>query len=234
MSEEDKIHLLTTWLEGHLTPAQQSQFERLCLQDEAFAKQVERANAFALMSESDEPEPSPEWNREASFNFKPTPSWWQWQGLPLTSMACSVFAILLVVTGFNMDYHQGRFSFGFGNSLAPSEIEDIVAVYVDEQVTQKVTDYQQNNQALLVQYLDALQDQQLQSSAQLTEYVLTSNRQERREDFAEFIKFINQQRQDDQMFFARQISELQNEISANTGELSNPLVPVSDLIINDE
>lgn len=234
MSKEDKINLLASWLEGRLTPEQQKQFEQVCLHDKHFAKQVERANAFALMSETDEAEPAPEWNREASFNFKPKAAWWHWHGLPLASMACSVFAILLVVTGFNMEYQQGRFSFGFGKGLSPLEIESLVAAKVDKEVSQRVNDYQQDNQALLAQYLDALQDQQQQSSSQLTEYVLTSSRQERREDFAEFIKFINQQRQDDQVFYARQISELQDEISASTGQFSTPIVPVSDLSINDE
>lgn len=231
MSEHDKIELLSLWLEGKLRPEQQQAFAQLCLQDANFAKQVEQANHFQLMSETNKVEAVPDWNKDATFKHVGKKPWWQWEGLPAISMACSVFALVMVLTGFNLDYQDGRFSVGFGalkksNTLAQADIEDIV--------TAQVQQYQRANQALLSQYLDAMQDQQLQNSAQLTEYVLTSSRQERREDFAEFIKFINQQRQDDQVFYARQLNDLHDEINNRSGQLLVPALPISDLTDNDE
>jgi hypothetical protein len=78
-----------------------------------------------------------------------------------------------------------------------------------------------------------MQKQQLQTSTQLTEYLLTSNRQERREDFAELLKFVNQQRYDDQIFYARQLNDLQDEINIQTGFRVDTVIPVSDISIND-
>jgi RNA polymerase-interacting CarD/CdnL/TRCF family regulator len=95
---------------------------------------------------------------------------------------------------------------------------------VDEMVEQRVTQevakalgeqrdfYQQANQTLFKEYAQALSTQQQQSSAELTKYLLASSREERKHDFAELIKFINEQRIDDQRFYARQFTRLQDEI----------------------
>ena len=92
-------------------------------------------------------------------------------------------------------------------------------------VDAKLNDYQIANQAMFGKYVDAIAAQQKESSAQLTQYLLSSSRQERREDFAEFVKFINQQRDDDQRFMARQINHLQQDISLLQGsyETAEPL-----------
>ena len=76
-------------------------------------------------------------------------------------------------------------------------------------------------------YADAMAAQQRESSAQLTQYLLASGRQERREDFAEFVKFINQQRDDDQRFMARQLNHLKQEINAMENSYSADL-PVTE------
>jgi len=65
---------------------------------------------------------------------------------------------------------------------------------------------------VLTAFTQSLQEQQLSTSTQLTNYLLASSRQERKEDFGELIKFINEQRSDDQVYFARQLNQLQQEI----------------------
>ena len=72
--------------------------------------------------------------------------------------------------------------------------------------------YQEANQVLFKEYAQSLAAQQQQTSAELTQYLLTSSREARKQDFAELLQFINDQRIDDQRFYARQFSKLQNEI----------------------
>ena len=122
------------------------------------------------------------------------------------SMAMSAMAIVMVVSGFSVQVSEGKLTMGF--QQGPSD-EQVAAL-----VNQKLNDYQQANQAMFTQYVTALQQQQQENSTQLTQYLLTSSRQERREDFAELIKFINQQRDDDQRYYARQLTQLQREINS--------------------
>jgi hypothetical protein len=218
MSEQDKINLLALWLEGQLSQSQQSEFEQLCMQNSDFAERVEQANFTKMMSETATTQEVPGWDRESTFREVASgadtqPRWWHWQGLPIASFACSVCAIVMVSTGFSVQVTEGRMSFGFSqNTITEADVDNLLAA--------KIESYQQNNQRLFSQYIDAMQSQQLQANTQLTEYLLSSSRQERREDFAELIKFVNEQRRDDQVFYARQINELKQDISTFSPGLS--------------
>jgi len=229
MPEEDKITLFAAWLEGNLSPEQQRHFETLCIQDKDFAARVEQANFASMLSETTPDLAPPLWDKAATFNANLVSSqqvqaWWQWQGFSFASFACSIAAIVMVTTGFNLEYSNGRLSAGFATkSIDKNEINTILDA--------RVADYQASNQQLFAQYINAIQTQQQQSNTQLTEYLLSSSRQERREDFAELITFINQQRRDDQNFYARQITDLQQEITlfgqqaSLNGDFTQPLVP---------
>lgn len=225
VTNEQKVILFSAWIDGKLNKEQQVEFERLCLSDPQFSKQVEHANYVGLLSDTSQELTPPEWDKNEGFNFTHKAPWWQWQAMPVAAFACSIVALLMVTTGFNINIENGRASVGFGSAVPTQQIEALVQARMDE--------YQQNNQALLTQYVDSLQKQQLQTSTQLTEYLLTSNRQERREDFAELLKFVNQQRYDDQIFYARQLNDLQDEINIQTGFRVDTVLPVSDISIND-
>lgn len=217
MLDNDKQSLLAAWLDGSLTAEQRQQFERLCLEDDAFADRVETAGRCFTASENFVAPAVPAWDKSATFVAPTQSRWFEWQGWPLASMAMSVLAMVMVVSGFRVDMSDDRLSLGFGDSLDKHE----VAALVDA----KVEDYKNANQAVFREYADALASQQRQSSAELTEYLLASSRKERREDFAELVKFINQQRTDDQRFYARQLHNLQQDVSAL--ESSQPLSPLS-------
>lgn len=223
--DEQKVTVFSAWVEGTLNSEQQAVFEQLCISDPEFAKQVERSNYLGLVSNTAVAVEPPKWDKESRFAFTEKAPWWQWQALPLVAFSFSIVALFMVATGFNINLENGRASFGFGAELPTAQLEKLVQSRLDE--------YQQSNQALLAQYVDSLQKQQLQSSSQLTEYLLTSSRQERREDFAELIKFVNQQRYDDQIFYARQMNDLQQEINLQTGYRFDAIVPVTDISIND-
>ena len=222
---EQKVFLFSAWIEGKLNDQQQAQFEQLCLSDPEFSKQVEHANHIGLLNDSSLALTPPIWDKNSGFTFPDKTPWWQWQALPVAAFACSIVALLMVVTGFNINIENGRASLGFSSNVSPQQLDQLVQARMDE--------YQQSNQALLTQYVNSMQKQQLQTSTQLTEYLLTSNRQERREDFAELLKFVNQQRYDDQIFYTRQLNDLQDEINIQTGYRVNSVIPVSDISIND-
>lgn len=206
MANYESDYLFGQWLDNALTNEERDAFEALCLSDEAFAAQVETATQLSVAAEQFTPPPMPAWDKNTTFVAPDKPKWWQWQGLPVMSMAMSALAIVMVVSGFSVQVSEGKLTMGF--QQGPSD-EQVAAL-----VNQKLNDYQQANQAMFTQYVAALQQQQQENSTQLTQYLLTSSRQERREDFAELIKFINQQRDDDQRYYARQLTQLQREINS--------------------
>ena len=100
-------------------------------------------------------------------------------------------------------------------------------------VDEKLNQFHTDNQLLLQNYADAMRDQQEQSAAALTHYLLSSSRQERQADFAELVSFINDQRQDDQRFMTRQLSSLQREIDS-IGQGYSSTMPASYLMSEED
>jgi hypothetical protein len=246
MSEQDKIELFAAWLADELSADQQSKFEEVCTTDADFAKRVGAANFSRMLGETSVNADAPSWDKEEAFDFSAlavkqaakngasySGYWWQRQGLSMASFACSVVAIVMVTTGFNVQINEGRVSVGFNQSEVSEQ--DIAAL-----VDTRIATYQQTNQMLFSQYIDAMQSQQIQANTQLTEYLLSSSRQERREDFAELIKFVNEQRSDDQNFYARQINDLKQDIDLfgsnlldDASSIRAPMLPTPNTAINE-
>ena len=65
-------------------------------EEQEWQQRVHAANFVAHQSDVMVDEEVPNWDRTAMFDIEER-SWWQWQGLPAMSMACSVFAIALVL-----------------------------------------------------------------------------------------------------------------------------------------
>ncbi len=226
MHDIDREQLLAKWLENNLNDQERQAFEHLCLHDQSFSQHVETANSVAFTAQQFEQSDIPAWDMESTFIATEQPKWWQWSGMPMASMAMSALAMVMVVTGFNIEVEDGRIAMGFQSGPSQAQMTALVDA--------KIADYQQANQAMFTQYVDALTAQQQQSGAQLTEYLLSSSRKERREDFAELIKFINEQREDDQRFYARQLNSLQQEIYSLDTPYQDALTPVNDTTLNDE
>jgi hypothetical protein len=158
----------------------------------------------------------PDWHRDSTFDSevyqhsrfneaKSSKRWWHWQGLPALSLGTSMLAVVMVLSGLQIDSNDGALTISFSKGYDNSKVEQLV--------NSKLQQYQQNQQLALNTFAQTLQRQQLDASTQLTQYLLTSSRQERKEDFAELIKFVNQQRGDDQLFYVRQLNKLQQEIN---------------------
>lgn len=198
--------LLGLWVEQQLNEGQQHEFEQRCLQDEDFAKQVETYNIFAAQSEQYHHAEVPNWDRDSTFDMPQKAKWWQWQGLPTLSFATSMLAIVMVLTGLQVRMEEGAMTISFAGKQSSQEIDRIV--------DDRLAEFQQVQQIALTEYTQAMGQQQMDASTQLTQYLLGASRKERREDFAELIKYVNEQRGDDQLFYARQLNKLQQDIYA--------------------
>ena len=226
MHNDDKSKILGDWLDGKLSDQQRDEFEQFCAEDAEFAKRVESANQMMMEADGFEQQNVPNWDRSGTFDAPEKQSWWNWQGLPALSFCTSFFAIAMVVSGFEVTTTDGKVTMGFASTQSTEEI----AMLVD----QKISEYQQGQQQALNVFAQTMQQQQLDASTKLTEYLLTSSRQERREDFAELIKFVNEQRSDDQLFYARQINKLQQDIYGSSNTQSWPPATVDETIQNEE
>ena len=118
--------------------------------------------------------------------------------------AMSLFAVLLVTFKLEVTVHDGSVTISFGGKPDQQHIEQLV--------NDKFMEYAKLQDNKFGEKSDYLQQQQMQMNTQLARHLLDSSRSERREDFADLIKHLNQQREDDQVFFARQLNNLKTDI----------------------
>ena len=210
----DNESLLALWLDGELDNTQHALFMQRCTDDPAFAAIVAQANTFTENSEAFSQWSVPQWERSAV--IANNTSWMarlsNWVSVGKNnhgalSVGLSCCALVIALLTFN---NQLSSQATMAQVPTQQEIDNIV----QQKVEQKITEQQQSSQAMFAQYADALHTQQLATSKQLTEYLLSSSRQERKEDFAELVQFINEQRVNDQRFYAQQFNDLQDEIYA--------------------
>lgn len=200
--------LFGLWAEQQLNQQQRHEFEQRCLEDDAFAKQVQTFNMFSIQSEHYHSDAVPSWNRAGTFDMPEKIKWWQWQGLPTLSFATSMCAIVMVLTGLQVRTDGGAMTISFAGQYREQQSEQ----EIERLVNDKLTEFQETQQLALTNYTQSMQQQQMDTSTQLTQYLLGASRKERREDFAELVKYVNEQRGDDQLFFARQLNQLQQDI----------------------
>jgi hypothetical protein len=205
-SELRNEQLFGLWVEQQLNEPQRHEFEQRCIEDHAFAKQVETFNMFSMHSEHYQSAEVPSWDRTSTFEMPNKVRWWQWQGLPTLSFATSLLAIVMVLTGLQVRTNEGAMTISFSGKQSTQEINRLV--------NEKLEIFQEIQQLALTNYTQTMQQQQMDTSTQLTQYLLGASRKERREDFAELIKYVNEQRGDDQLFYARQLNKLQQDIYA--------------------
>lgn len=214
----DNHVLFAAWLENTLTEEQREEFEKRCIDDTEFAARVEAASQTQMMADMFEPERVPDWNRNATFPVAPSYSnfWQRW--LPTASMAMSCLTFVLLISNASMKVDDNGFVLSFNRSI---DEDKMLAT-----VNQKLDQFANTQRQTLFEYGQTLQQHQLETGRQLTSYLLDTSREERREDFAELVRFINTQREDDQRFYARQFNQLQASVEENVAELPSyqPLI----------
>lgn len=156
-------------------------------------------------------EPVPNWPRAETFRpqyreeraFK---SWWQKPWLPVTSLATSAFAMVLVLGQVQIQSNQYGFSVSFGGADEAT---------LEAMIAERLNQYGAQQQVILANYANTLRNdfrddfrtEMAQANQQLADYMLAVNRQERESDLAELIRYVNEQRQDDQYYFANQLQQ---------------------------
>jgi len=213
MTLQEKEALLAAFLEGSLAQNQRAEFDALCKSDRAFAEVVSNAESVRRGVDSFATPATPQWNKESTFfEQSVTRSGAKWFSLSSLAMATSACALLAVLTGAQLSFDDNSVALTFSVNQSNDDVDTLVAQRVASALGEQREYYQQVNQTLFKEYAQALSTQQQQSSAELTQYLLASSREERKEDFSELLKFINDQRIDDQRFYAQQFSRLQDEI----------------------
>lgn len=203
MSKHEQEQLFAKWLEGELTPAEQIKFAMFCQEDDGFAQRVTVVEQMESLSSHYQAQMPPEWDRTAMFESPSTKKarWWQWQ--PSLSLAMSFAAILMVLFKVEITTTDAGMTISFAGAGQEQRIQQVLDQRLDEFAASQAT--------YLADRTEQIQQQQLDMNTQLASYLLTTSRTERREDFAELIKFVNQQRSDDQVFYARQLNKLQQD-----------------------
>lgn len=198
----DKENLFALWLDERLNPAQQQQFEQRLAEDNELAQRVATARQIKQSASEYRAQAVPPWQPESVAQYQPHSLPWRgW--LPL-SFATSMLAIVMVLLQVEIQWHEQGMMISFAGKGAEQQIAN--------QVEARLADFKQQQHQQLAQYVSELEQSQQQANMQLANYLLSSSRTERREDFAELIKFVNEQRSDDQLYFARQLNQIQQQV----------------------
>ncbi|MGQ4277008.1 hypothetical protein ACQ5ES_08185 [Pseudidiomarina sp. E22-M8] len=156
-----------------------------------------------------QPESVPEWPRESTFRAQrlTETSWWQRPFLPIASLACSVLAVLTVVTQLQVQVTEQGFNVHFGGGLSEQQLQ----AAVDEKMTRLATEQQLQLANYAANLRQDFSDDVAAANQQLVNYVLTTNRNERQEDMEDLIRYVNAQREDDQVYLAHQLSQVTSQ-----------------------
>ncbi|WDE14445.1 hypothetical protein H3N35_06950 [Thalassomonas haliotis] len=153
----------------------------------------------------------PAWDRGSTFSGGEQKSWWQWSGLPALSMACSLFALALVLLKVELVVQDEGILLTFaGNSQAQQE------TLVNTLVEQKLKEFAGEQQVVLANYAADIVTRQQDNNLQLASYILDASRQERQEDIGDFISYINDQRKDEQLEQKIKFQQLEHKIKLQT------------------
>lgn len=148
----------------------------------------------------------PEWPRELTFrgHAEQRLRWWQRPFLPVASFACSALALLAIVSQLQVQVTEQGFNVHFGGGLTEQQLEAAVAA--------RMTSYAAEQQLQMANYAANLRedfrDDVAAANQQLVSYVLNTSRTERQEDMEDLIRYVNAQREDDQVYFAYQLSQV--------------------------
>lgn len=177
----------------------------------------------------------PDWHREQAFEqYFETGSnktrsqsinWGMWLGVPSLSMACSAFAITIVMT-FMQDKSFDQQTFDKQvTAMIDQEVQQKVAAQltstlagkdnsdIEKLVNLKLREFAAEQQVILANYRADISEQQQSNNLALASYVIGASRKERKEDMSDFISFFNAQRQDEQLVQKIKFQQLEREIS---------------------
>jgi len=184
------------WLDGDI-----SEKESLILQQQLRDHAPELANQMndilqlQAHANAHREQPVKPWNPAAIWHAQRRPdgretlAWWQRPWLPISSMACSLLAVALVLGNVAVTIDDNSMQITFGDRLSQQQLDTYAATLRSE-----------------------FKDDVTQANTQLVNYVLATSRSERREDFADLIRYVNEQREDDHVFYVQQLRQIEDEL----------------------
>jgi len=156
----------------------------------------------------------PNWNRAAAFEqnsasfgaeFEMKP-WWHWQSFGGLAFATSLSIVALLSVYIDKDTSLDQ-------QAIAMLVKEQVAQQVDFEVNRKLREFASEQQVVLANYKVELSERQEKNNLQLAGYVISSTRNERKEDLADFVSFINAQRKDEQLDQKIRFQQLEQAIS---------------------
>ncbi len=195
--------------------------------DKAWQQRKVLADKIAQQADLEHEHDVPHWHRETAFEQYSKAAtqnvpWWQrigfapGQGVAVTALACSVTFIALVVAFINNS--------GINQLEISALVRAQVAEQVDIHVNRKLREFASEQQVILANYKAELSTRQEKNNLQLAGYVIASARSERKEDFTDFVSFINAQRKDEQLAQKIKFQQLEQAIGFRKANFqsSNP------------
>lgn len=200
------------WLDGELTNEQSQQFEQRLDDDLAMQQKLATARFIEQQVHCYEQQSVPEWDRGATFSTDKD-RWWQWQGLPALSLSVSIFAIALVLFNVELVIKDKELLVNFGGQSQQP------AINVEQLIDQRLQEFATEQQVVMANYASDLKDNQQSNNLQLATYLLATTRGERQQDMSSFIKYVNEQRDEDaidsKLRYQRLEYEMQNQAFAS-------------------
>jgi uncharacterized protein YciW len=224
--DNDLEHKFANWLEEKTSQKNKQVNEEHFDKESEWQHRMSTASHLAHQVDISPEYDVPQWDRESTFETDKKP-WWQWSALPVMSFGFSCFAIALVLLKVELIVKpEGvmlSFADNYQESLQVSE-DDRVAQLID----QKLQTFASEQQVILANYAADIKVKQQESNLQLASYVIGASRQERKEDMTDFIKYINEQRADEQFEQKMKFKELEQVIKYRTTHLNRNLNNSSD------
>ncbi|WOH37569.1 hypothetical protein RI844_19745 [Thalassotalea fonticola] len=217
-SENQKELEFQLWLEGKLSPSQSLKFEQDIADDEPMQQRLATARFIEQQVHCYEEQAVPAWDRESTFNSDSKP-WWQWQGLPAMSMAFSIFAICLVIFKVELVMQDSGLLVRFGGEKSQQN-----TVEVEQLINQRLKEFAAEQQVVLANYATDMKDDQQDNNLKLATYLMSAARQERKEDISSFVKFVNDQRDEDSIDQKLRFQKLEYALLSQSikNKLNNP------------
>jgi hypothetical protein len=168
----------------------------------------------------------PQWHRAEAFeqHFKEdrntvnhkSINWGMWFGVPALSMACSAFAITIVMSFMQEEGLNQQALTAFIEQQVQQKVSAELAIQTNDDietlVTLKLREFAAEQQVVLANYRADMGAEQQKNNLALAGYVIGASRKERKEDMSDFISFINAQREDEQLAQKIKFQQLEREV----------------------
>jgi len=218
------------WIDGKMSEEQSMNFEKdysaesVSEQDKIWQERLFTANSVGHHAEMMPQKEVPHWDRGSGFSSE-SKSWWQWSGLPALSMAMSVFAVALVLFKVELIVQPEGILLSFAGSANVNQEQQL-----SDMVDLKLKEFASEQQVVLANYAADIKVKQQDSNLQLASYILSTSRQERKEDINDFIGYINDQRKDEQLNQKIKFQQLERAIqfqNVNSDGLGGNMKPAN-------